>query len=163
MSRLEETPKRLHRASALEGALKNIDTGWQALREQTTVWPSSLNWLLRLGEWLLANRVALVLAVTVVASMRIGLAIVGLFAQSFIPENKIPLSVHLTSNSLIDMWVRWDAIHYLQIATSGYQPHSDNLAFFPLLPVLMRAVARLIDGNLMVAGLVISTLAFAAA
>ncbi len=57
---------------------------------------------------------------------------------------------------LLAVWGRWDAVHYLDIATSGY--HGTDLAFFPLLPMLIAFLGRLI-GNHLIAGLVISNVA----
>ena len=57
----------------------------------------------------------------------------------------------------LDVWSRWDAQHYLDIATLGY--HGKDIAFFPLYPLLIRIVGHLI-GDHLVAGLLISNLAF---
>lgn len=43
--------------------------------------------------------------------------------------------------SWLEIWNRWDAPHYLQIAEYGYQDtgeHKYNLAFFPFFPLLVR-------------------------
>ena len=58
---------------------------------------------------------------------------------------------------LLDVWGRWDAQHYLSIATAGY--HGKDVAFFPLYPYLMHVLGGLI-GDHLVAGLIISNLAF---
>ena len=60
-------------------------------------------------------------------------------------------------NIMLDVWSRWDAQHYLAIATIGY--HGKDIAFFPLYPLLIRIVGNLI-GDHVVAGLIISNLAF---
>ncbi len=57
---------------------------------------------------------------------------------------------------LLAVWGRWDAVHYLDIATNGY--HGTDLAFFPLLPLLIAILGSLI-GNHLIAGLVISNVA----
>ena len=57
----------------------------------------------------------------------------------------------------LDVWSRWDAQHYLNIATLGY--HGKDIAFFPLYPFLIRIVGNLI-GDHLVAGLLISNGAF---
>lgn len=57
---------------------------------------------------------------------------------------------------LLAVWGRWDAVHYLDIATNGY--HGTDLAFFPLLPLLIGLLGSLI-GNHLIAGLVISNVA----
>jgi hypothetical protein len=47
-------------------------------------------------------------------------------------------------DGLFDIWVRWDARHFLEVAEFGYtDPSSDPhaTAFFPLFPLLVRAVS----------------------
>ncbi len=61
---------------------------------------------------------------------------------------------------LLDVWGRWDAQHYLDIATQGY--HGKDVAFFPLYPALIHWLGNLI-GDHLIAGLLISNLAFLAA
>ena len=58
---------------------------------------------------------------------------------------------------LLAVWGRWDAVHYLDIATQGYQ--GTNMAFFPLYPFLIRIVGSL-GGSHLVAGLLISNASF---
>ena len=58
---------------------------------------------------------------------------------------------------LLDVWGRWDAQHYLQIATQGY--HGKDIAFFPLYPALIHWFGGLI-GDHLIAGLLISNIAF---
>jgi len=58
---------------------------------------------------------------------------------------------------LLDVWGRWDAQHYLTIATNGYQ--GKEMAFFPLYPYLVHLLGGLI-GDHLIAALVISNLAF---
>lgn len=58
----------------------------------------------------------------------------------------------------LDMWGRWDAVHFTNIADGGYfgNPAFPNeIAFFPLFPLLMRALGA-IGINLVFAGMVIS-------
>ena len=57
---------------------------------------------------------------------------------------------------LLAVWGRWDAVHYLDIATNGY--HGTDMAFFPLLPLLIGILGKLM-GNHLIAGLVISNVA----
>jgi Gpi18-like mannosyltransferase len=58
---------------------------------------------------------------------------------------------------LLAVWGRWDAVHYLDIATGGYQ--GTDMAFFPLYPLLIRIVGVL-AGSHLIAGLLISNAAF---
>ncbi|HZY99108.1 MAG TPA: mannosyltransferase family protein, partial [Candidatus Baltobacteraceae bacterium] len=58
---------------------------------------------------------------------------------------------------LLAVWGRWDAVHYLDIATKGYTGF--DMAFFPLYPLLIRGIGAL-AGNHLVAGLLVSNAAF---
>jgi hypothetical protein len=65
--------------------------------------------------------------------------------------------VQESSNLLLAVWGRWDAVHYLDIASSGYQ--GTDMAFFPLFPLLVRILGKLVGSHL-VAGLLISNASF---
>ncbi len=65
--------------------------------------------------------------------------------------------VQESRNLLLNVWGRWDAVHYIDIATVGY--HGTDMAFFPLYPLLIAALGVSI-GNHLIAGLVISNVAF---
>jgi hypothetical protein len=62
-----------------------------------------------------------------------------------------------STHTLLAVWGRWDAVHYLNIATNGYQ--GTEAAFFPLYPALIRALGTL-AGSHLIAGLVISNASF---
>jgi len=62
-----------------------------------------------------------------------------------------------SSHLLLAVWGRWDAVHYIDIATIGY--HGTDMAFFPLFPLLIALLGKGI-GNHLVAGLIISNAAF---
>jgi hypothetical protein len=64
--------------------------------------------------------------------------------------------VAASTNPLLAVWGRWDAVHYLAIASRGY--YGTDMAFFPLYPALVRVVGWLL-GNDLIAGLVISNVA----
>lgn len=84
-------------------------------------------------------------AIIVIAEL--AAVIIGQRAGAHIQESR-----HL----LLAVWGRWDAVHYLDIATIGY--HGTDMAFFPLYPLLIAALGALI-GNHLIAGLVISNVA----
>jgi hypothetical protein len=65
--------------------------------------------------------------------------------------------VQESTNLLLNVWGRWDAVHYLTIATQGYQ--GTDMAFFPLFPLLIRILGSLV-GNHLIAGLLISNASF---
>ena len=66
--------------------------------------------------------------------------------------------VHFTASSipLLAVWGRWDAEHYIGIASQGYS--GTEPAFFPLYPLLIGLLGKAI-GNYLIAGLVISNAA----
>lgn len=69
-------------------------------------------------------------------------------------------------SALIAPFGRWDGIWYQRIADYGYDPtvaHGNGVAFSPLYPLMMRAVARALDVSYLAAGVVISTACFLAA
>jgi Gpi18-like mannosyltransferase len=86
------------------------------------------------------------LAIIVIAEL--AAVIIGQRAGSHVQESR-----HI----LLAVWGRWDAVHYLNIATEGYQ--GTDMAFFPLYPLLIRIVGAL-AGNHLVAGLLISNASF---
>lgn len=68
---------------------------------------------------------------------------------------------------LINLFFRWDAGWYMQIATTGYsmhepQPGQRNTFFFPLYPMLARGLGKVL-GDPYVAAIVISHVCFVAA
>ncbi len=58
-----------------------------------------------------------------------------------------------SSNPLLAVWGRWDAEHYIGIATNGYS--GTEPAFFPLYPALIASLG-LLTNNHLIAGLIIS-------
>jgi Gpi18-like mannosyltransferase len=61
-----------------------------------------------------------------------------------------------SANPALAVWGRWDAEHYIKIATDGYS--GTEMAFFPLYPWLIRMIGML-TGNHLIAGLLISNVA----
>ncbi len=69
-------------------------------------------------------------------------------------------------NPMLDMWLRWDSWQYEEIARKGYwydathQPKPfGTVACFPLYPLAIRGVGRVLGGRYVVAGLLVSNLA----
>ena len=63
----------------------------------------------------------------------------------------------------IDVWARWDSDWFLRIAETGYEWPSSTPAFFPLYPLLVGALGRVLGGHFLLAGLVVSLVAAATA
>ena len=57
---------------------------------------------------------------------------------------------------LFDIWAKWDAVWYLQIAHQGYRVDDFSTAFFPLYPLLVAVIKPLFLGNGVIAGIVLS-------
>jgi len=59
---------------------------------------------------------------------------------------------------LIDIWMRWDTVHYLRIIQDGYGP-DERSAFFPLYPFIGKAFGFVLAGNNLLGLLLVSNLA----
>lgn len=94
----------------------------------------------------LVDFVATRTAVIIIAEM--AAVIIGQRAGTHVQES---------SHVLLNVWGRWDAVHYLTIATQGYQ--GTDMAFFPLFPLLLRIVGSVLGSHL-VAGIIIANAAF---
>jgi hypothetical protein len=65
---------------------------------------------------------------------------------------------------LVDVWARWDSVWFLRIAEDGYRAAEDAAAaFYPLYPLLVGAVGRLLLGHYILAGVLVSLAACLAA
>jgi Gpi18-like mannosyltransferase len=90
------------------------------------------------------------------AATRLAIIIIAELAAVIIGQ-RAGTHVQESTHALLAVWGRWDAVHYLDIATLGYQ--GTNMAFFPLYPLLIRLLGSL-AGNHLIAGLLISNASF---
>jgi hypothetical protein len=107
----------------------------------------------------------------VLLGTRLPVLVLGVVAVTVVGTIPAPTAEALwrtSSNELANLQARWDTDFYHQIATTGY--HWDratflhqNVAFFPLYPLLMRWGGALLGGHLLLAGTLISLVAFVAA
>lgn len=86
---------------------------------------------------------------------RVAIIVIAELAAVIIGQ-RAGVHVQESRNLLLAVWGRWDAVHYIDIATTGY--HGTDMAFFPLYPLLIKALGAL-TGNHLVAGLIISNVA----
>ena len=98
---------------------------------------------------------------------RLGLALVAYVAEPLVADYTAPPPYHIRpDNLLLDVFgSRWDTGFYLSIAAEGYRFRDVRLpsvAFFPLLPMLIRLVSQ-ITGDAVVAGLIVTNAALLAA
>ena len=58
---------------------------------------------------------------------------------------------------LVDVWARWDSVWFLRIAQDGYGSTEDAAAaFYPLYPLLVGVLGRVLFGHYVLAGVLIS-------
>lgn len=57
-------------------------------------------------------------------------------------------------------WANFDGVHYLRIADAGYKGGALIQAFFPVYPLLLRAIADFFSLSFFVAGMIVSNLMF---
>jgi Gpi18-like mannosyltransferase len=89
---------------------------------------------------------------------RVLLILVTYFSYIFLTQEKYS-GAPTSLATFLASWNQWDAIRYLSIAQHGYQLPYD-LAFFPLFPLLVGAIARpLGDGSYLPIGMLVSNLA----
>jgi hypothetical protein len=108
---------------------------------------------------------AAVLLVAVFAALSFGPATGGL-ARENAAKFDDPSLTHALADPLLAPLARWDSVWYLRIADSGYGDSAPRAAFFPLYPLLVRAVATPFgasEGALLLAAYAISLAAFLAA
>jgi hypothetical protein len=91
---------------------------------------------------------------------------VGCLALTLLPRDPDPMKWQYSSHPWINMFSRWDAGWYLTIVQEGYryQPGAQsNVAFAPLLPLLMRAwsvvIGRHDPEGLLLCGMIVANLA----
>ncbi|MEZ4596987.1 MAG: mannosyltransferase family protein [Chloroflexota bacterium] len=80
------------------------------------------------------------------AATRLPLLLAGVLSVAMLPVSRYVPSYWLIKglDRAFDAFSRWDAWHYSRIAVSGYPPDDPSrAAFFPLFPVLMRALGEL--------------------
>ena len=93
---------------------------------------------------------------------RLGIAAVAYFSTPILANSNVPPYHLRQENTLLDVYgSRWDTGFYLSIAQEGYRFQGVNLpsvAFFPLLPMLIRGLNSLL-GDPVLAGIAIANLA----
>ncbi|CAG0937314.1 hypothetical protein TFLX_06239 [Thermoflexales bacterium] len=103
-------------------------------------------------------------AFKIVVALRVGFILLAVLAWVLYPKDlsgvfsdfALP-DFPVWHNRLLGMWGTWDASWYMQIADQGYLADTNSLAFFPLYPLLVSLVGRLLGNSYLLAGLLIST------
>ena len=108
---------------------------------------------------------AAVLLIAVFAALSFGPASGGLALENQTKFDE-PELTRAFAEPLLSPLARWDAVWYLRIADSGYADSEPRAAFFPLYPLLIRALGTLGGGSeaaLLLASYAIAFAAFVAA
>ena len=97
------------------------------------------------------------------ALFALGLLAVGLFTPGGTPGEGIPGMAEAPLDGgwhqAITAWQRADVLWYLRIAASGYRTDDLSAAFFPLYPMLTRAVGVTVGGHWLLAAYLVSNVA----
>lgn len=102
--------------------------------------------------------------VSVFLAVRVGLLVIGLIAPGLFPPLD-PVSVpgwparplpDPGFHNAFTAWERFDALWFLRIADSGYRVGDGSAAFFPLFPLVVRALALPLGGRPLAAGFLVS-------
>lgn len=114
------------------------------------------------GRWAVAAAAGsrlLLAAAAAVTTVTIGVSARALFLRD--PAHAEVLQGF--AKRLFEPWAHWDGVWFIRIAADGYTSNELSTAFFPLYPLLMRALAPLTGGNYVIAGVVVSLVCYAAA
>ncbi len=87
---------------------------------------------------------------------------VGMAGDLMLPTDAGHWIANLNS-PFLSMWAKWDSQYYVDIAENGYwyrPEQQSNVAFFPVYPLLMRLTAPLVGDDVILAGFLLSNVAF---
>jgi hypothetical protein len=100
---------------------------------------------------------------------RLAIWLTALLAYLLFEPNRNPLASRWDGPELhdvgwaVDVWARWDSSWFLRIAEHGYSDPSFTPAFAPLYPWLVGGLGRVLAGHYVLAGVLVSLAACAAA
>jgi len=107
------------------------------------------------------------LALWLLVTLRGGLGLVGLLSIRVQPISSIGgdwtnLIVRGGDpwHQLLSMWQRYDALWYQQIVTNGYKAGNSTVVFYPLYPLVSHITSVLLSGQIVLAELLVSSVAF---
>ncbi len=113
-------------------------------------------------EW--TTIVILFLVLRVIYSALGAYAVIAWNPQEFAHDPIYPTTVSLLhqdqfSRLFINVWFRWDTVWYLKIAAFGYGTKDFSTGFMPLYPWLIRITSFLLNGNYLLAAILIANAA----
>jgi len=105
-------------------------------------------------------------AVVISATMRVSLSLIAALALFQFPlypttyYHDVPPVPPGIANALLGVWQRFDTIWYTKIAMQGYGQGDGTSVFFPLYPILTRLVGKVLRGNYLLGGILVSNVAY---
>jgi len=105
-------------------------------------------------------------ALLIVVVLRVSLSLIAAMALYQFPlyhvtyYHGIPPIPPGIADLLLGVWQRFDTIWYTKIAMQGYAKGDGTTVFFPLYPLLTRLVGYATFGNYLLAGIIVSNLAY---
>lgn len=97
------------------------------------------------------------------------LALIWIVIDKFIPTSEgvlwetyynLERSSSILGRAFIDVWLRWDAVHYMNIAEFGYKGVGvSDTVFFPLYPYLVGYISKITTLNVTLIGIIVSSIA----
>jgi hypothetical protein len=115
----------------------------------------------RAGRWAVAaaagSRVFLALAALVTV------ATLGLRERAAFLRDPRAEDLEGFAAAFFEPWAHWDGVWFVRIAADGYGAHEHSQAFFPLYPLLVRALAAVTGGSYVVAGVLVALACYAGA
>jgi len=127
------------------------------------------NILLLIRKWFLKYKFQIWLALGLRIGYSVWLAIVWIVIDKYIPLTdwvlwetyyNLSRSSTLFGRAFIDVWLRWDAVHYMNIAEFGYKGVGvGDTVFFPLYPYLVGGISKLTTFNVTLVGILTSSIA----
>jgi len=105
-------------------------------------------------------------AFLILVVMRVSLSLIAIMALFQFPlypttyYHDVPPVPPGIANALLGVWQRFDTIWYTKIAMQGYAQGDGTTVFFPLYPVLTRLVGKVLWGNYLLGGIIVSNVAY---
>ncbi|BCY18044.1 hypothetical protein hrd7_18930 [Leptolinea sp. HRD-7] len=122
---------------------------------------------IRLFEAIKAFQFPIILGISTRVGYSLWMALIWYMVDGYFPLTEKALhetyyqlsrSTTLLGRSFIDVWLRWDAVHYMNIAELGYQGvGKEETVFFPLYPYTVGFLSHITSINVTLVGILVSS------